>query len=398
MLRFLPLLALIALAGCGKAPPTAEPNPSGGETAPTVPEPAAKPGHEMDPAKHTIPKAPVAGMLGGKPFTPDRVAFENKGLTFRQGADFFADLQIAMFFADYKPAEGMKLTIDPSQKWHKASVPSLHVATRKGDDLPKVEFVADGYALTLELAPRVNGKIAGRISLSLPGAEKSFLAGEFTATYERGLDDAPDADDRPYIAGKIIHGGKAKERLAFRYVGLPTAGGEPISDGVTSNLDDGAIPTIRTTTHAPRVAGLRAGKTGTEYDCSHLPPGKYFIMARLDDGPPAWKLVAVAADSGIDAPLTIPTTAAGSIEATVPAGAAGQVQAIPAGLKLDDPTGTFTTAISGALGAFDTAAALKATLKNLAPGKYEVSLRSGTAIHRGEVEVEAGKIAKVELK
>ncbi len=397
MLRFLPLLALIALVGCGQSS-TAPPNPLPVGSAPSVPDPVAKAGHEMDPTKHAIPKAPVAGMLGGKPFTPDRVVFENKGLVFRQGKDFFADLQISMFFADYKPAEVMKLTIEPSQKWHKSPVPSLHLSTRAGDDLPKVEFVTDGYALTLELAPRVNGKIAGRISLSLPGAEKSFLAGEFTATYERGLDDPPEPDDRPFIAGKITHAGKAKERLAFRYVGLPAAGGDPITDGVSGNLDGGMTTTVRTTTHAPRVAGLRAAKTGAEYDCAHLPPGKYFIMARLDDGPPAWKLVDVAADSGLDVPLTIPTTAAGSIEATVPAGAAGQVQAIPAGLKLDDPTGTFTTAISGALGAFDTAASFKATLKNLAPGKYEVSLRSGTAIHRGEVEVEAGKIAKVELK
>ena len=397
MLRSFPLLALIALAGCGKSS-TAPPNPIPVETAPSAPESGAKAGHEMDLAKQTIPKAPVAGMLGGRRFVPDRVAFENKGLVFRQGADFFADLQISMFFADYKPAAGMKLTIDPSLKWHKGPVPSLHVAQRSGDDLPKVEFFADGYALTLELAPQVNGKIAGRVYLSLPGADKSFLAGDFTATHERGLDDAPEPEDRPFIAGKIIHDGKAKQRLEFRYVGMPLGAAEPITDGVSSKLDDGAIATIRTTTHAPRVAGLRDAKTGVEYDCAHLPPGKYFVMARLDDGPAAWKLVDVAADSGIDAQLTIPTAAAGSLEVTVPAGATGQVQAIPGGLKLDDPTGTFTTAISGALGAFDTVAAAKAMLKNLAPGKYEISLRSGAAIHRGEVEVESGKTAKLVLK
>ena len=397
MPRFLPLLALVAFIGCGKAPPTVEPNPSGGETAPTVPEAVAKAGHEMDPAKHIIPKMPVAGMLGGRPFIPDCVVFENKGLLFRTGADFVADQQISIFFSDYKPADAVKLTVKPSEKWSSSPLPSLHVST-KSDDLPKTDFVLDGYALTLELAPRVDGKIPGRIYLGLPGADGNFLAGEFTATYERGLDEAPGPDDRPFIAGKIVHEGKAKQRLSVRYVGLPVNGGDPITDGVASPFDGSTITTIRTTTHAPRVAGVRGGKTGAEYDCAHLPPGKYFVMGRLDDGPAAWKLVDVAADSGIDAPLTIPTATAGSIEVAVPAGASGQVQAIPAGLKFDDPTGTFTTAISGALGAFDNVAAAKATLKNLAPGKYEVSLRSGAAIHRVEVEVEAGKTAKVELK
>ena len=399
MHRTLLLFAVgFALVGCGQSTPT------------TPAEPAAKPGpevmlpspvaqHEMDPAKHVVPQKQAAGQLGGKPFVPDRVTLEGKALTFRQGTDFFADLQIKIFFADYKPSQAVKITILPATKWHEATVPSLHISQRRGEELPKTEFTGDGYALTLELAPRKDGKIAGSIYLSLPDADKSFLAGTFSATYDRELDDRPEADDRPYIAGRITHSGKPKQSLTFRYAALPAAGGEPISDGIGSQLkDDGGLFSARSTNFAPRVASLRPGKMGEEYDCARLPPGKYFLIARLDDGPAGWKLVDVGPETTLDAPLAIPSAASGQLEVTIAAKVGGQVQAIPAGLKLDDPTGTFTTSISGALNAYANVVDGKATLKNLAPGTYEVSLRTGARVYRGEATVVSDQTAKVELK
>ncbi len=396
MLRLSILIALaLTSAGCSKPAP---PPPM----EPTVPEavalPVAAAVHEMDPDRHVVPAKPAAGALGGKPFAPDRVVLEGKVLTFRQGGDFFADQQVALHFADYNPREAVKLVVKPSQKGDEGKIPTLFVSRHKGEEPPDVESVNDGYALTLELGSRVEGKTPGRIFLSLPGAERSFLAGTFTASYERELNDPPEADDRPFIAGRILHGGKAGQTLQFRYAGLPLAGGEPIAGGVSGKLGEDQFPAIRATSDAPRVAGLRPGKSGVEYDCAHLPPGRYFFVARIDDGPPGWKLVDVAADSGIDAPLTVPAGPGGQLEVTVPAKAIGQVQAIPAGLKIDDPSGLFVTAVSGALGAFGNVADGKASFQNLAPGKYDVFLHSGPAVYRAEVAVEAGKTAKVDLK
>ena len=388
----------LALLGCDKPAPAPAPSGEPVILEATIPPPPVV-GHEMDPAKHSVPAAPATGMLGSKAFTPDRVTFEGKSLTFRRGADFFADQQIAMFFADYKPNDAVKLTVKPTQKLQGGEVPSLHISQRQGVDQPNNVFVNDGYALTLELAPRKDGTIAGSIYLSLPGAQLDFLAGTFTAVFDRELNDPPEADDRPYIAGRISHSGKPKQSLLIRYAALPAAGGEPISDMVGSQLaQEGGISAVRSTTHAPRVVSLRPGKMGEEYDCARLPPGKYFLVARLDDGPPGWKLVDVVADSKIDAPLAIPTAPAGNVEVTVPGKFGGQVQAIPSGLKLDDPTGAFTTSVSGALGAYGNVADGKASLKNLAPGKYDVSLRTGSAVYRAEVMVESGQTAKVELK
>ena len=396
MSRIFVLLGLVcALVGCGKQSPSTAPEPV--VPAPTVPEkPVAV--HEMDPAKQIVPNEPAAGMTGGREFQPDRATFEGPTLIFRQ-MSAGSDVQVSLFFADYKPNDPLKMTVQPTQKLQGSNIPSVQVSQKRGDDPAGVVILGDGYALTLELSPRKDGKIAGRIHLSLPGDEKNFLAGTFAATYERELNDPPEPEDRPYIKGKIAHEGNLNQSLRLQYAALPTDGGDQLFDSASSKLGQGQFFATRTTSYAPRALGLRSGKSGgEEYDCSRLPPGKYFLAARIDDGPAVWKVIDVKADSALDAPLTIPPGVCGNAEITVPAGSAGQVQALPVELKIDDPSGTFTTAASGALGSFGNVVDGKASLKNLTPGKYVVSLRTGTAILRSEVDIAPGRNAKVELK
>ncbi len=396
MVRFFLSIGLACvLVGCGKKSPSTE--PAAEVPTPTVPEkPVAV--HEMDPAKQIVPTEPAAGMIGGQAFQPDRATFEGQTLVF-QRASAASDVQVSLFFADYKSNDPLQLTVAPTQKLQVAKIPSVQISQKRGVEPAGVVFINDGYALTLELSPRKDGKIAGRIHLSLPGDEKNFLAGAFTATYERELNDPPEPEDRPYIAGKIAHGGKPNQLLRLQYAGLPSDGGDKLFDSVSSPLGQAKFFATRSTSYAPRALGLRSGQSGgEEFDGSRLPPGKYFLVARIDDGPAVWKVIDVKADSALDAPLTIPPGVCGSAEVTVPAGSAGQVQALPVELKLDDPSGTFTTAASGALGSFGNVVDGKASLKNLTPGKYAVSLRTGTAILRSEVDIVPGRTAKVELK
>jgi len=392
---FVSLGLACALLGCGKKSPSTE--PAAEVPAPAVPEkPVAV--HEMDPAKQIVPTEPAAGMIGGRAFQPDRATFEGQALIFRQ-TSAASDVQVSLFFVDYIPNDPLKLTVNSTQKLQGSNIPSLQISQKRGDEPAGVVILGDGYALTLELSPRKDGKIAGRIHLSLPGDEKNFVAGAFTATYERELNDPPEPEDRPYIAGKIIHEGKPPQLLRLQYAGLPTDGGDLLFDSASSKLGQGQFFATRTTSYAPRALGLRSGKSGgEEFDCSRLPPGKYFLVARIDDGPAVWKVIDVKADSALDAPLTIPPGVCGSAEVTVPAGSTGQVQALPVELKVDDPSGTLTTAASGALGSFANVTDGKASLKNLTPGKYVVSLRTGTAILRTEVDIAPGRTAKVELK
>ena len=256
MHRTLLLFAVgFALVGCGQSTPSTSPEPAP-KPGPAVvlPSPAAQ--HEMDPTKHVVPQKPAAGQLGGKTFTPDRITLEGMALTFRQGGDFFADMQITMYIAAYKPAEAKKVTIKPSDKWHETTIPSVHISKKpRPEDLPKTDMVGDGYALTLDLAPRKDGKTAGSIYLSLPGGD--FFAGTFEAVHERQLSDPPEPEDRPYIAGRITHTGKPKQSLQFRYTGMPSAGGDPISDMAGSQLGEDGVSSVRSTTNAPRIASVR---------------------------------------------------------------------------------------------------------------------------------------------
>jgi hypothetical protein len=392
---FLAVVLTTAMLGCGKptAPPVVE-TPVEIPTIPTAPTAT----HEMDPGKHVVPTTPASGMLGGYQFVPDQVTLKGNELSFLKSGGPLDNLQITLELPAYTPQNTVKLSVGPDKKASGREIMVTSLIQPKETGLPNFAGTKTDYALTLNLSPRQDGKIAGSISLSLLGEKKNFLAGTFTATYERDLEAPPEPDDVPYIAGRIVHTGKPKQMLQIRYVGLPTAGGEPITDMVGISLVDGPISAVRGSSYPPRVIDLRPGKAGAEYDCTRLLPGKYFLMARLDDGPMGWKLVDVLADSKIDAPLTIPNLLSGTVEVTVPAQAIGQVQAIPAGLKLDDPTGTFTTAISGALGAYGNVAEGKVSLKNLTPGKYEVSLRSGLTVYRADVLIEPGQTAKVELK
>ncbi len=392
---FVAVVLTTAMLGCGK--PTAPSVVEAPVEIPAVPTPPAAT-YEMDPGKHVVPTTPASGKLGGYIFVPDQVTLKGNELGFLKSGGPLDNLQITLELPDYTPQDTVKLSVGPDKKAPGAEIMLTSLIQPKETGLPNFAGTKTNYALTLNLSPRKDGKIAGSIYLSLLGEKKDFLAGTFTATYERDLEAPPEPDDAPYIAGRIVHAGKPKQMLQVRYVGQPTAGGEPITDMVGVPLIDGPISAVRGSSYPPRVIDLRPGKAGAEYDCVRLPPGKYFLMARLDDGPMGWKLVDVPADSKIDAPLTIPSLLNGSVDVTVPAQAIGQVQAIPAGLKLDDPTGTFTTAISGAMGAYGNVTEGKVSLKNMTPGKYEVSLRSGLTIYRADVVIEPGQTAKVELK
>ncbi len=392
---FLVAILTTTLLGCEK--PTVPPPAEVPVEIPAIPTtPIAT--HEMDLGKHVVPTTPASGMLGGSKFVPDQVTLRGNELSFLKSGGPFDNLQITVELSEYTPQDTVKLSVGPDKKVPGREIIVTSRIQPKEMGLPDFKLTKTDYALTLNLSPRKDSKIVGSIYLSLLGEQKNFLAGTFTATYERDLDAPPEPEDAPYIAGRIVHSGNPKQMLQIRYVGLPTADGEPITDMVGIPLVDGPIRAVRSSSYPPRVIDLRPGNAGAEYDCTRLPPGKYFLIARLDDGPMGWKLVDVLANSKIDAPLTIPNQLNGNADVTAPAQAVGQVQLIPAGLKLDDPTGTFTTAISGALGAYGNVTEGKVNMKNLTPGKYEASLRSGLTIYRADVVIEAGQTAKVELK
>jgi hypothetical protein len=387
------------LVGCG-----GESKPAPGEPKVEVGDPAPAPGpdqpgatdpkdpYQLDPAKHVIPTTAVAGRLGGKPFTPDRIEVQGNQITFRQGKDFFADLNIDIILNDTRnPAEGLKLVVRPDQKWPD-DVPTLHVSVRKGKDaLPDTRFVNEGYALTLELSKSEKGKSAGKILLCLPGAERSYLAGTFTAERKRALSEPPGAMEVPFIRGSVSPPAKKGQMVWVGYVGIPNEG-KIISDGAGSQADgDGGH--VRSLTFAPRCASLWFEKFVPRFDFTNLPPGRYLVHARVKDGPTTWSWVTVPADGMVTADLKLDAKNVGTVEVQVPPGQR-EVRLVPTDLGTPPPSEEFLNTLLFWLELKADVKDGKATITNVPPGKYQ--LRASDL--RADVEVTAGKTTMAELK
>jgi hypothetical protein len=388
--------SLGALLGCGGTQPPAD--PAQVQVAPTgdtgkAADPATKTDlYEIDPAKHVVPATPAAGVLRGKPFAPDRVELEGHRLTFRQGKDFFADLELVVAINEkVKLGDGAKIVVRPNQRWTDR-IPSLTTAVRGEKGLPDVKFITDDYAMTLELGKPEKGKTAGSIYICLPDSSRSYLAGTFVAARKRGLNEPPGAEEVPFIQGTLSPPAKKDESVTIGYVGR-TAAGEVISDSCGSSAFDSGGGAVRSGSFAPRAATLRFEKFVPHFDFDHLPPGRYLVFARVKDGALAWTWAEVAAGGRVTTDLKLDGTGPGTVEVAVPP-RTRTVRLVPADLGVPAPDEKFLGRLEFSL---DLAGEVKdgvATIANVPAGRYQV--RSGDL--RTGVEVTAGRTAKVELK
>lgn len=386
------------LAGCGGSQPTTSPAPQPGPmpapgTPPVQPGPApAADLYEIDPAKHVIPATPATGRLGGKPFTPDRVELEGNKLTLRAGKDFFADQEIAIDLnKDANVADGLKLTVRPSQKWTDG-IPSLFISIRRGEGLPETKFVNDDYALTLELGKAEKNKIPGKIYLCLPDSQRSCLAGTFVAQRKRGFSEPPGEDDVPFIQGSVSPAAKKDQLVTVGYVGR-TADGKMVSDGAGTKVFEDGGGAVRSSSFVPRTADLSITKFMPRFDFSHLPPGRYLVYARCQPGTTAWVWVEVPAGGKVTQDLNLDESKTGTVEAKVPAGSQN-VRLLPTDLGMPAQDNAFLDQLAFSLGLEGEVKNGTATIAGVPPGKYQV--RAGTL--RADIEVTTGKTTTVELK
>jgi hypothetical protein len=401
------LLVLVSLIGCGGPNPTGpapEPTPAPARPDQPKPEPTTpaplKPAdlYEMDPAKHAPPAAPASGRLGGKPFTPDKVELQGDTLTFRTGKEFFADSELVIKLNAKPTADGVKVTVTPTQKFHEMAVQMLTVSTRKGDGLPDTTMVSDGFALTLELGKKAGGKVPGKIHLALPGDGRNHLAGTFDATWVRPITDPPTDDDAPYIHGTVALSAAKGKMLSVGYVEI--AGKEMVSDGagtIVPNAGDGG-GWVQSTTFKPRVATLRFDKGTPKFEFVKLPPGTYLVYARLKDGPVAWEKVEVKAGGQITKDLKLEAGKGGTVEVTTPADFKGEVRLAPADIVKGDDAVLVASRVAFSLDLGAEVKGGKATVKDVPPGKYTLFATPGPVEPKGTVEVTADKTATAEVK
>jgi hypothetical protein len=125
-----------------------------------------------------IPAQPARGRMHGRPFAPETVTLENGRLRFRQGRDFFPDLELSvvLFEEDLNRLAGRTFAVPGSR----GTRPHVWLSWKEpGQGSLQQKSFVDGYALRLELGQLTDGKLPGKIYVCVPDEEKSFLRGTF---------------------------------------------------------------------------------------------------------------------------------------------------------------------------------------------------------------------------
>lgn len=128
----------------------------------------------------SIPQATAAGSIRSNGFFCERATLQGGNLTLRQGPSGPADLGITVqFFAKQgEELSGKTVEIKPER-----APPLPKVVLRWKDDQfkPVTRNIERGYALKVAFGDASNGRIPGKIYISLPDEHKSFVAGTFNA-------------------------------------------------------------------------------------------------------------------------------------------------------------------------------------------------------------------------
>jgi len=202
--------------------------------APTAHAPTAK---KPDAAAHVavnkpkselpaIPATPAKGQIHGLPFVVESSTIENGVLTLRLGKDVTADLEARVVLPGmpWEAPAGKSFKVPGAPG---AAGPQIVLAWKEpGQAAPAEQTFTDKYTLALEFGQEKNGKLPGKIYLSLPDDVKSNVAGTFDADIKgfRLVNGKPDlsadsVDTLEYLALRDLlkdDPGKALEVVGFR--------------------------------------------------------------------------------------------------------------------------------------------------------------------------------------
>ena len=275
-------------------------------------------------------------MLGGVDVTPT-VVLEGEYLVFRatrpDSPEPERTVLLKLRSAIEQPLPEGKRVVHPENPEGPDVQPvMLNVPGKLGQQL-----FPNGYSMTLVLEPRKAGKLAGKICLSLPDDQKSFLAGTFVAPAPRLPIEPPGLDDVPFINGSVTVAGAAPGAVLIS--GYVTGASEKTSDigiaAVDAELAEspGGPKSVTSDEDKPRVTTLIAGdgkKLPSRYEHSKLTQGRYLTFAMLKNGPAAWKWVDIGERTTEKADLTIDAAKVGGLEVTAPIGSLSKIQLAPA--------------------------------------------------------------------
>jgi hypothetical protein len=379
--RWLPLCLSLVIVGCQdkKTDPPAKGTGTAVESATPNP-PADTP---------TV----LAGQINGKTFVPDQVTLEGNTLTFRKGKDFFAEMEIR-----FSLPEGSRAKLE-GKEWKfegdNFGNPTVWVSTSPPKGVPKPEFVwPKDYTMTVKVTKQTPKQVSGNIDLKVTKPANTHLKGAFTATIKKTLDDPLDAEDAPYVQGRILSTSKwnKEEKLSAGFFGK-AADGKGYSNMAGTSVSPGSGGGATSLSFEPQLTSITNPKEGPGYRHTKLQPGEYIVYVRRNDVFAAWKKVTVKANDQLTVDLTIDPSKFGEVTATLPDEEANDfggwhLSLIP--LELDKPGESYHFT-------FNVAEVKKGdktvTVKGVPAGKY----RAVRGKSEGIVDVTPGKTATVTL-
>jgi hypothetical protein len=271
-------------------------------------------------------------------------------------------------------------------------------------------------AVVLEFGKKQAGKIPGRVYVSLPDKDKSFVAGTFLVV----LDDETSEPGTGDIAGHITLEGPAPQGwISVECLGQ-NPDGQLEAPGAGIKLD-GSCSYGNCLTWKPRNSLVRWDDVRGAGTHKHInrPPGQYLVLARAShDAPPGaegmsesvfdgyfdakWVEIKVAGES-VTADLSIELAAAGSLEVAVAGGGkASTVVCVPLDAQGQLPLPEAIHYLQGTCGAKLENG--KTVIRVLREGKYRVAIAGGLAqpgtpqpAAAADIDIKRGQTARVEL-
>ncbi len=375
------LVPILLLAGCKDDKP---PAPNSGDSAPAKVTPSGEP--NPTPA---VPTTAVAGTINGQAFKPDRVILEGNKLEFRTGKRLISESEISFNLPtkEGEKLEGKEWTFDGQFE-----APTVVVSTKDHQGTPFVS--PSDYTMTVKFTKQTKKSIEGSIDFKLKKSPNTRLAGTFTAEIKKSPKAPLDAEDAPYVAGRIKFVGEgAVQPTTIGFIGKGADGKEySNSAGMPVGSKEGPGGYVMSGTFAPQLTTIFAEKDGPVYRHVHLKPGDYLVYVSRGGPMVAWKRVAVKAGDELTVDLTIDPSKFGDLIVTLPEEEAKDTSTWPVSLVPlgDVPAITNHFAFSGA----ETKVGEKVvTIKGVPAGKY----RAVRGQSEAEVEVVVGKTTAVTL-
>ncbi len=316
------LIFLITVSGCGEqkssdspssSKPASEPNPK--EIKPLQPIVVKRPAID----EFKIPDQPVSGLVMGQPFLSEGADISDmRSLDFWVGDRLFPKVKVGITLplAYNESPAGMSYDLHSDQGGGFRPVIHLELKTKRGPDMKSFK---DPYRLNLIFGETVEGRMPGRIFLSMPD-QKIKIAGVFQVTAPENPAEQPRNWHRPYAHGRISFSPTESKLLMASYAGIGDDG-EIYHNGVGIKLtpDNPYIGGhIESTIFKPRNTSIWSDDDALHYRHVRLAPGKYILAILWGNSLIAHQWQRVNEDSSLTLDVEIDLAESGMLLVEVP--------------------------------------------------------------------------------